>query len=358
MMCISSKSSSAPQQQQLWNTVANSKSISEAVTKAIAIFRSAGVSEPDASASHLALSSFRSVTTMPPSSSSTASSHLSMIPPTYRVSHTQMGSYFTTVGFDRSEMDTFVQKCDARLTKHTPIQYLVGEWDFHRISLLVKPPTLIPRPETEVLVDLVLDQIIKHKSPENNPVSFIDVGCGCGAITLALLCAIGVKNISHAVAIDPCPNAVSLTRENIHYLQAARMLPADVHTHVSIVQSCMREYCNDDDVIMKMVQDDNKFDFIVSNPPYIPTADIACLDADVKLHESRRALDGGVDGLDVVCDILQRAPHVVKTGGFVLLEVDTSHPALLQQMLFEGLRYVDCFDDWYGRQRFVQWQVV
>lgn len=247
-------------------------------------------------------------------------------------------------------MNRFVEMCDERLNNRKPIQYLVGEWDFHRISLLVKAPTLIPRPETEVLVDLVLNQIQKSCNT-NKTVSFIDVGCGSGAITLALLYAMTqLKNIliNHIVAIDPCPHAVTLTRENLRYLQAAQRLSPEIDAHISIMQSSIRDYyCNE-----------NKFDFIVSNPPYIPTKDIAHLDPDVKLHESHQALDGGVDGLDVVCDILEVAPSLVKPGGFVLLEVDTSHPLLLQRRVFDGLRYIDCFEDWYGQQRFVQWQVI
>lgn len=205
----------------------------------------------------------------------------------------------------------------------------------------VKPPILVPRPETEELVDKILEWWGDRRAPR-----FLDVGCGTGCIGLALLQALGPD--SSCVAIDNDHQAVALARENgrdrpgysvIHRSADTRKPPSEV-----------------------------PFDFIVSNPPYIPTANLDTLEPEVAHYEARGALDGGPDGLDVVRSILARAPTYLHSDSTrtVWLELDDSHPSLFASDSFRATftckrehtlldnTEVEAFDDTFGNPRFVR----
>ena len=207
----------------------------------------------------------------------------------------------------------------ARRLRREPTQYIVGRWAFHDVELEVAPPVLIPRPETEELVDLVLDWW------PGGPARFADVGSGSGALGLALLNALPPG--SSCVAVDVEPAAVALSRRN------AASLGFDA-----------AQYRVDERGAADL---EGAFDFVVSNPPYIPTADLAGLAPEVLDFEDRGALDGGADGLDVARDVLDGARRCGARA--VWMELDETGPARLASIV-----PCETHVDFAGRPRFVR----
>lgn len=287
-----------------WDDIRRSKTIRNAVRSATHIFETSGVPEPQASAEHLAISSF---------------GHL----------QTRKSALADVTEPESSELEIYLSLCKQREEKGVPIQYLVGNWDFHNITLLVRPPVLIPRPETEELVELLLNDVTQQHA------RILDVGTGSGCIMLAALAArLGWT----ALGIDVVTEAVELCADNVNLLKLAARA----------------------EVMLGTVEDIDpieKFDSLVSNPPYIPEQDTDTVDQQVMDHEDPRALFGGQDGTDVIRDILHAAPRLVKCGGSVWLEVDDTQPEKLAQMHFQGLEFVAKFDDVYGKPRFCQFRV-
>lgn len=234
-----------------------------------------------------------------------------------------------------NELERFSRLVKRRVEGRTPIQYLVGNWDFHNITLNVRAPVLIPRPETEELVEHVLRD---GSLPPTARV--LDIGCGSGAILLALL---SERKGWTGVGIDRSAEAVALSRENAEMLghtSRARF----VHEEVKSFSRGDRDR-------------EKKFDVVVSNPPYIPARDMASLAPEVRLHEDMRALYGGPDGLDVFDEIAARAADFLSPGNFLWVELDASHPKLLENTARHGLKHVASYADLYGRPRFCRLQL-
>ncbi|CAM9714048.1 unnamed protein product, partial [Ectocarpus fasciculatus] len=223
-----------------------------------------------------------------------------------------------TVRLSRTAWKEFRRLCVLRAVQHVPVQYLVGEWDFYGLTLEMAPPTLIPRPETEELVEMILNDGTDSSGDESGEcgMRFLDVGSGTGALGLALLGEL--PSGARCVAVDMQESAVRLSRRN-----AAR-------TGLRARYSCFHAADGSGDLDF-----DGSFDFIVSNPPYIPTRDMEALPRDVADHEDSVALDGGEDGLDIVRDIVQLCPRLLRKGGprQLWMEVDTSHPEAMQRWL-------------------------
>ncbi|XP_062924282.1 MTRF1L release factor glutamine methyltransferase isoform X4 [Mobula hypostoma] len=226
--------------------------------------------------------------------------------------------------------------------KLMPVQYVIEEWDFCGLTLKVKPPVFIPRPETECLVDLVLLELAtKEKvdwqslSQASSPI-FLEIGCGSGAITLSLL---HFFKQGFAVAVDKSPEAVSLTRENAERLCLHHRLQELQLNILSDAPELAR--------ICKAV------DVIVSNPPYIFHEDMPGLMPEILRYEDHDALDGGVDGMKVIKPILLVASKVLKEYGKVFLEVDPRHPVMIENWLQEcprlQLSYLATHQDLYGK---------
>jgi release factor glutamine methyltransferase len=233
-----------------------------------------------------------------------------------------------------------------RRLAHEPIQYLIGQWDFLEYTIKIKPPLLCPRPETEELVQLVLQDIVPDGSCR-----ILDVGCGTGCIGIALASANlkskGKLRSVHVTALDVEVIAVETSRENA----AAILGPswADCYT----VHLCAAE-----DYSRGMVDRDKRlYDIVVSNPPYIPAADMETLSPGVQNYESRDALYGGSsDGMHVIRTIVQQLPAWCRVGAICWMEVDPSHPRLLKQWLGSqdlGVEFVASRQDMFGRDRFV-----
>jgi len=189
-----------------------------------------------------------------------------------------------------------------------PVQYILGNWDFHHITLAVRPPVFIPRPETEQLVELVLDLL----PPE--PQHLLEVGPGSGAISLSLLAA---RQDLTVTAVERSVAAVELCQENAVRLGLQERLHL-INARVGV-----------DDLNFLP----GSFNFVVSNPPYVLRKDLTQLAPEISLYEDLRALDGGAEGLDVILDILELAGGCLADGGSVVLEVDPCHPYILPPKL-------------------------
>ncbi|GLV33052.1 HemK methyltransferase 1 [Carabus blaptoides fortunei] len=227
------------------------------------------------------------------------------------------------------------EMCELRL-KSMPVQYIIGEWQFRDLTLKMRPPVFIPRPETELLVDILLQDMKRT----NNVCDILDICCGSGAISLAIL-----KEHSNiqVTAIDQSPEACQLTLENagVHHLE----------NRIIVRQSEV----TDENRLSEIGTD---FDVIISNPPYVPTADVDRVQPEIKLYEDLAALDGGEDGLSIIRPILQIATEKLRQGGNLYLETDPSHPVLIQTIIEDNpslaLGHLKIYKDFCNKDRFVK----
>ncbi|RME07163.1 MAG: peptide chain release factor N(5)-glutamine methyltransferase [Anaerolineae bacterium] len=184
-----------------------------------------------------------------------------------------------------------------RLLAGEPLPYVLGQWEFYGLTFQLSPAVLIPRPETEMLVEHALAWLRQHSGRRRS----LDVGTGSGCIAIAL--AKHVPDL-HLLALDLSAAALKVARANasrhqvaqrIQWLQADLLTPLSTHA---------------------------VFDLICANPPYIPTAVLHGLD--VHEREPTLALDGGDDGLAVIRPLLRGARHHLRPGGLLLMEIEAS----------------------------------
>lgn len=223
--------------------------------------------------------------------------------------------------------------CAKRLLR-MPVQYVIEEWDFRDITLRMRPPVFIPRPETEELVEIVLSDLQKT----SGHLCTLEVGCGSGAISLSLLK--GLPQLK-AVALDQSENAVTLTKENSLRLGLENRLEV-YHLDILKDASTVLNQCRG-------------VSAVVSNPPYLYTEDMSTLQPEILCFEDPAALDGGADGLAVIKQVLGLASQILLNHGRVYLEVDPRHPPLIQRWVelnFEDLQYVATKQDFNNRPRF------
>jgi release factor glutamine methyltransferase len=194
--------------------------------------------------------------------------------------------------------------------EHTPVQYLIGAEEFYGRSFLVNREVLIPRPETEELVEGVLKRIQRF-FPNQTAVDVVDVGTGSGAIAVTLALENHTLRMS---AIDISQKSLLVAQEN------ARRLGAEVEFWLG-------------DLLQPLIQAKRKVDVVVSNPPYIPELDIALLSPIVKDHEPRKALVGGKDGLDFYRRFMAELPLVLKSRSIVAFEVGEGQGEAVAQLL-------------------------
>lgn len=217
--------------------------------------------------------------------------------------------------FDRQvaagEMEVFRGYVRERL-RGVPIQYITGEAAFRLLDLRVSPHVLIPRPETEVLVDAALEFLADREAPR-----ILDLGCGSGAIAISIAREHATARVT---ASDIDPAAVRLARDNARQHSAG--------SRISFM-------CTDlIDALGRAA-----FEAIICNPPYVPTADVAQLEAQVREHEPHLALDGGPDGLDFYRRLAAAPPGTLAAGGRLLLEVGDGQAENVATMLRDSGSY-------------------
>jgi release factor glutamine methyltransferase len=211
----------------------------------------------------------------------------------------------------------------ARRVRGEPVAYIVGSHEFFSLPLLVGPDVLVPRPETELLVEAALERCTSLAAP-----SVLDVGTGSGAIALAIKHS---RADVRMTALDVSPEALEQARLN----EALVMGTGDAG--VRFVLSRWFEALGDD-----------RFDLIVSNPPYVRTADIV----GPLTHEPRLALDGGADGLDAYRVLFAEAARHLKANGTLLVEHGAEQRAELDSLAAQhGWRVAAAHDDLAGKPR-------
>jgi release factor glutamine methyltransferase len=213
-----------------------------------------------------------------------------------------------------------------------PIAYLVGEREFHGLSFEVGPVALIPRPETELLVDRLLELF-----PPGSPGQVVDLGTGTGAIAVTLACR---RPHLRIVATDLAPATLDLARRNATRLGASGRIDFRLG-----------------DWFETLV--DERFDVIVSNPPYIAEDDPHLMLGDLRF-EPRTALAGGADGLRDLATIIARAPQHLRSGGSLLLEHGHDQAeAVRQRMAVAGLTEIHSTRDLSGIERITagRWRI-
>jgi release factor glutamine methyltransferase len=225
---------------------------------------------------------------------------------------------------DPDVADRFLSMLERR-RGGTPVAYLIGEWDFFGRTFLVEEGVLIPRPETEILVERVLELIPKDASWTG-----LDLGTGTGCIAITL--ALERKNL-RMVGVDLNPRAVDLARRNAEILR--------VRDRVRILEGDLFE------PVGGMV-----FDFIVSNPPYVPANLWHELPPEVKA-EGRLSLLGGEDGTEFFRRIAGRVREFLRPGGFLALEIGHDQGDEVRSLL-EGVGLkVNIYKDLSGADRVV-----
>ena len=194
-----------------------------------------------------------------------------------------------------------------RRYNNEPMAYILGEKEFWSKKFYVNKSTLIPRPETELLVDKIL-KIYNEKK-----ISILDIGTGSGCIIISILSSL--KN-SNGIGIDISKNAILTAKRNA--------LKYKVNKRVKFLNKSFK------DIFSK------KFDLIVSNPPYIDTKDIKNLSDDIKRYEPRIALDGGNDGLDLIKKIIYKSKNILKIKGMLALEIGNEQIKIVSKILIDN----------------------
>tara|TARA_B100000963_G_scaffold63401_1_gene51403 strand:- start:400 stop:1239 length:840 start_codon:yes stop_codon:yes gene_type:complete len=187
---------------------------------------------------------------------------------------------------------TIFQKYIKRRSKNEPIAYILEEKEFWSKKFSLNKNTLIPRPETELLVEKLI-KIYKGKK-----ISILDIGTGSGCIIISLLSGL---NLSKGTGIDISKNAVLLAKKN-----------ASKYGLLNKIKFWNKSFEN---------LFNKKYDLIVSNPPYIESKEIKNLSEDIKRFEPRMALDGGNDGLDLIKKVIYKSLKILKINGLLALEI-------------------------------------
>ena len=216
-------------------------------------------------------------------------------------------SLYTTPQVENTVLDY-----TARRLQGEPVAYITGLWEFYGLPMKVTNDVLIPRPETELLVDAVKQVLLGYKMDGR----VLDLCCGSGCIT----CAVGHElPATKLVAVDLSASALEVCREN-----------------VSINRLNSRVICIQADATASPPLGIGSFDVIVSNPPYVKTGDIAGLDRSVKDYEPIWALDGGEDGLRFYKAIIKYWKSLLRPDGALIFEVGEDQADDVADMLMAG----------------------
>lgn len=225
----------------------------------------------------------------------------------------------------------FIEASVAGRLSGKPLQYILGHQQFRHLDLVCREKVLIPRPETELLVDVALDELKALGGSRH----VLDMGCGTGAIALSI-----AHEYPGAVvyATDLSDDALELAMENTALTglkERVRVLKSNLFDSLESLSG--------------------QLDMVVSNPPYIPTLELGSLQKEVQF-EPRLALDGGEDGLNYYRAIIEHSPEYLKSGGFLIFEVGIEQAGEVKRLLMENGSFVDVviFRDYQDIERIVK----
>ena len=217
--------------------------------------------------------------------------------------------------------ETYWKLLDRRCA-HEPLQYLTGVAYFRHLELKVGPGVLVPRPESELLVEAVLTHIEKLQGA----VSVVDLGSGSGALALAIATE---APQTHVIAVEKSADAIHWLKENVSFIdEKVRILESDVATALEGV----------------------KCDVVIANPPYIPDSEV--LPKDVATHEPAVALFGGPDGMRALRLFIAAAARLLKTGGLLAIEHHETQADEVGDVLTVEFEDILLHKDLNGRPRF------
>ena len=208
------------------------------------------------------------------------------------------------INIDNKKVKNFKKMLERRGNSSEPMAYILNKREFWNTDLFVNKDVLIPRPETELIVDK-LKEIFKNHSPY-----VLDVGTGSGCIIISLLEEL---KKSKGVAIDISHKALRVAKKNAKKNKT--------FNRVNFQRKSIESFFN------------KKFDLIVSNPPYIPRSQLKNLMKDVKFFEPKLALDGGNDGLDVIKKVIYKSKRILKIKGLLALEIGNGQYSKISQIL-------------------------
>lgn len=224
-----------------------------------------------------------------------------------------------------------IARAVARRLDGVPLQHIEGSVDFRELVLVSDRRALIPRPETEQLVDLFAGWA-RTRGPVGR---VLEIGVGSGAIALSL---VGEGLARSVLAVDVSEEALELARENAGKLGLSDRVD---------LRRCSTDVWPD-------LVGEGPFDAVVANPPYVASGDIDRLSIEVRDHDPRTALDGGPDGLDVLRTVIQGAPAVLARGGRLFLEIGANQGAAVEELLRSDTAWSEAaiHPDLTGRGRF------
>ena len=213
---------------------------------------------------------------------------------------------------DQSDQENFEDLIIKR-SKGKPLAYLTGSKSFWNYDFEINEKVLIPRPDTEIIIEQVLN-IYKNK----NNLNFLEVGIGSGCIVLSIL---KEKKSFLATGVDLSQDCINICQYNANKL--------GVSNRIKLIKTDV------DNLIFR------KYDLIVSNPPYIKKLDFNKLNRDVKNYEPKLALDGGLDGLSVIRNVIKKSSKLIKTNGKLVLEIGYDQREPVKKMLIENNFYIN-----------------
>ncbi len=184
------------------------------------------------------------------------------------------------------------QTAIERRIKNEPVAYIIGKKEFWNDNFFITHETLVPRPETELLIYKII------KFYKNKSINILDIGTGSGCLLLSILKEL---NLSKGTGIDIAPKAIKIAKINskkLNLLNRSKFKVFDLNKFNT-----------------------GKYDLIVSNPPYIPTKDIKNLSNDITNYEPLIALDGGRDGLDLIKKVIYKSNYLLKRNGLLAIEI-------------------------------------
>jgi len=258
--------------------------IAETLKNATEILQSSGIAEPRREANSLLAFALRK-------------------DKTFLIAHPE----YELTADEKTDFQSFLE----RRAKREPFQYITGKQEFYGLDFIVTPDVLIPRPETEMIVENALEILKLRKGAR-----FCEIGAGSGCISVSILH--NVRTAS-AIGLDVSEKALEIAKKNAEKHRVSERLDLKIS-----------------DVFSGLT--DEKFDLIVSNPPYIPRRDIENLQAEVRDFEPLNALTDGGAGLSIIEKIITGAPKFLKPRGFLLMEIGFGQAEDVKQMFDAKIR--------------------
>jgi len=242
--------------------------------------------------------------------------------------------YLERKGLNREQKAQF-EAMQRRRIAGEPLQYIIGHVDFMGYKLFVDQRVLIPRPETEIMVNCAVELL--HQMYSGQTLRVLDLGTGSGNIAIAI-----ARNFPDCelTALDASKEALELARRNARF--------QNVFSRIEFVHQPMASF------LQRSFKPEEKFDLVISNPPYIPSEKIRSLPKDV-LHEPRMALEGGKDGFEFIRQLMPLSPNALHENGKLVFEIWDGQSETVYAMYdyFKHFRQIEFGKDYTDTNRYV-----